>query len=198
MDHVPQHHIHLSRPHNNMCNNPPPFLLKNPIPHQGLINIQPDMQPKPPQLGQYPNTGTSVDHTILLTSEEEVQQQTHSLYYSTPSESSPTTTEAIPVTTRTPLIIPRPKTKTSLRIPRISLRSNVHNRQARATHNYSLVDDLAQSLSSMLVLEVLQTCPTQRKSLLSSLGEIDLADTRLITFDLDSGEPHLPTLISFQ
>jgi hypothetical protein len=50
----------------------------------------------------------------------------------------------------------------------------------------------------MSVLEVLQTCPTQWKSLLSPEGAIDLADTRLITFDLDSREPHLPTLVSFQ
>jgi hypothetical protein len=50
----------------------------------------------------------------------------------------------------------------------------------------------------MSVLEVLQTCPTQRNSLLSALGAVDLADTQLITFDIDSGEPHLPTLISFQ
>jgi hypothetical protein len=50
----------------------------------------------------------------------------------------------------------------------------------------------------MSVLEVLQTCPTQRKSLLSALGAVDPADTRLITFDLDSGEPRLPALIAFQ
>jgi hypothetical protein len=50
----------------------------------------------------------------------------------------------------------------------------------------------------MSVLEVLQTIPTQRKSLLSTLGEVDPAETQLITFDLDSGEPRLPTLISFQ
>jgi hypothetical protein len=50
----------------------------------------------------------------------------------------------------------------------------------------------------MSVLEVLQTCPTQWKSLLSSLGEVDPADTRLITFDLDSEEPHLPSLVAFQ
>jgi hypothetical protein len=65
-------------------------------------------------------------------------------------------------------------------------------------HNYSLVDDLAQSPAAMSVLEVLQTCPTQRKSLLSTLGVVDPADTELITFDLDSGEPRLPTLIAFQ
>jgi hypothetical protein len=50
----------------------------------------------------------------------------------------------------------------------------------------------------MSILEVLQTCPTQQKSLLFSLGAVDPADTRLITFDLDNGEPHLPTLITFQ
>jgi hypothetical protein len=50
----------------------------------------------------------------------------------------------------------------------------------------------------MSVLEVLQTCPTQRKSLLSTLGVADPTDTRLITFDLDCGEPCLPTLVGFQ
>jgi hypothetical protein len=50
----------------------------------------------------------------------------------------------------------------------------------------------------MSVLEVLQTCPTQWKSLLSTLGAVDPTDTRLITFDLDSGEPRLPALIAFQ
>jgi hypothetical protein len=73
------------------------------------------------------------------------------------------------------------------------LRRNVHNLHARATHNYSLVDELAQSPAAIFVLEVLQTCPSQRKSLLFALGEIDTTDTQLITFDLDNGEPCLPT-----
>jgi hypothetical protein len=50
----------------------------------------------------------------------------------------------------------------------------------------------------MSVLEVLQTCPTQRKSLLSTLGAVDPVDTRLITFDLDSCEPFLPALVAIQ
>jgi hypothetical protein len=41
-------------------------------------------------------------------------------------------------------------------------------------------------------------CPTQWKSLLSSLGVVDPADTRLIKFDVDCGEPCLPTLEAFQ
>jgi hypothetical protein len=101
------------------------------------------MQPTPPQLGQYPNTGTFVDRTILLTSEEEVLLQTRSHQYSTHSKSAPTISAAILFTTRPPLIIPRPNTETSLHIPHIPLRRNVHNPQARATHNYNLIDDLA-------------------------------------------------------
>jgi hypothetical protein len=50
----------------------------------------------------------------------------------------------------------------------------------------------------MSILKFLQTCPTQWKSLISSLGEIHPANTRLITFNLDCGEPHLPALVSFQ
>jgi hypothetical protein len=95
-------------------------------------------------------------------------------------------------------MIPCPNTEPPICIPRIPLRRNVNNPQARATHNYSLVDDLAQSPAAMSVLEVLQTCPTQQKSFLSTLGEVDPADTRLITFDLDCGEPRLPTLVAFQ
>jgi hypothetical protein len=162
------------------------------------MNTQQDMQPTLPQIGQYPNPGNPVDRTILLTSEEEVLLQTRSRQYNTTPESAPTTSDAPPVITGPPLMIPHPNTDPPLRIPRIPLRRNVHNPQARAAHNYSLVDDLAQSPAAMSVLEVLQTCPTQRKSLLSTLGAVDPADTRLITFDLDSGEPRLPALIAFQ
>jgi hypothetical protein len=95
-------------------------------------------------------------------------------------------------------MIPHPNTEPNPRIPHMPLRWNVHNPHARETHNYSLVDDLAQSPAAMSVLEVLQTCPSQHKSLLSTLGAVDPADTRLITFDLDSGEPRLPTLVAFQ
>jgi hypothetical protein len=72
---------------------PPPAMLQNPIPHQGVMNTQQDMQPAPPQMGQYPNLGNPADHTILLTSEEEVLLQTHSRQYNAPPESSPTTSK---------------------------------------------------------------------------------------------------------
>jgi hypothetical protein len=60
-----------------------------------------------------------------------------------------------------------------------------------------MVDDLVQSPAAMFILEVLQTCPTQWKFLLSALGVVDPVDTRLNTFDIDSEEPRLPTLVAF-
>lgn len=177
---------------------PPPVVLQNPIPHQGMMNTQQEMHLAPPQAGPYHNLVTLTDRTILLTSEEEVLLQTHSHQYNTPSDPTPTTSEATPITTSPPLMILGPNIETPLRISHIPLRRNVHNPQARAVHNYSLVDDLVQSLAAMSVLEVLQTCPTQRKSLLFALGAVDPIDTRFITFDLDSGEPSLPALVAFQ
>ena len=49
----------------------------------------------------------------------------------------------------------------------------------------------------MSSLEVLQTFPPQRKSLLSANGGIDLANSGLITFDLESHVPRLPHQITF-
>jgi hypothetical protein len=154
---------------------PPPAVLQNPIPHQGVINTQQDTQHPPPQVSQYHNPNNPAERTILLTSEEEILLQTRNRQYPATAESTPTETNPTP--TRPPLVIPRPSTEPPLRIPCIPLHRNVHNPQARAAHNYSLVDDLAQSPAAMSVLEVLQTCPTQRKSLLSALGAVDPADT---------------------
>jgi hypothetical protein len=98
--------------------------------------------------------------TILLTSEEEVLLQTCSCQYSAPSKSPPIPPETIPTTMEPHFMIPHPNMETPLHIPRIPLRRNVHNPQARVAHNYNLVDDLAQSSTTMSVLEVIQTCPT--------------------------------------
>jgi hypothetical protein len=173
-------------------------VLQNPIPHQGLVNTQQDTQHPPPQVGQYHNPNNPAERTILLTSEEEILLQTRNRQYPAPAESTPTSAKTNPTPMGPPLVIPRPSADPPLRIPRIPLRRNVHNPQARAAHNYSLVDDLAQSPTAMSVLEVLQMCPTQWKSLLSAMGAVDPADTQLITFDLDSCEPRLPAVVAIQ
>jgi hypothetical protein len=156
------------------------------------------MQHPPPQIGQYTTPGTTqprdlIDRNIFLTNEE-ILLQTHSRQYSMPLDSTSTTSETWPAPIGQPLMIPRPNTEPIPRIPR----RNVHDPHANAAHNYSLVDDLAQSPAAISVLEVLQTCPSQRKSLLSSLGEIDTADTQLITFNSNNEEPRLPPQVAFQ
>ena len=43
----------------------------------------------------------------------------------------------------------------------------------------------------MSASEVLQSCTTQRKALLSAIGGVDPSYTSLISFDSDNCEPHL-------
>ena len=52
-------------------------------------------------------------------------------------------------------------------------KKTLHNPNARATGNYSVVEDLAQTPCAMLALEVLQSCATQRDALLAALGSMD-------------------------
>jgi hypothetical protein len=124
----PPAQLPLSRPPNNTCNNPPPpIVLKNPIPHQGVINTQQNTESTPPQLGQYLNPNNPTDHTILLTSEEEILLQTRNCQYHALAESPPIPPETTPTPMGPLLVIPHPNTETPLHIPHIPLHRNVHN-----------------------------------------------------------------------
>ena len=50
----------------------------------------------------------------------------------------------------------------------------------------------------MSTLEVLQSCPTQRKNLLTALGDTNPSDTNLIHFNLENLKPRLPHQLAFQ
>jgi hypothetical protein len=50
----------------------------------------------------------------------------------------------------------------------------------------------------MSALEVLQSCPAQRRSLLKVIGGIDPTDSNLIVFNLDDHIPRLPPQLAFQ
>jgi hypothetical protein len=50
----------------------------------------------------------------------------------------------------------------------------------------------------MSTLEVLKSCPTQRKALLKDIGVIDPIDNNLIIFDLKYHIPRLPPQLAFQ
>jgi hypothetical protein len=102
---------------------------------------------------------------------------------------------------------PPPPPETNLQIekpepqPRILkgvLKCSTHNPNARATQNYSIVEDLGETPCIMSTLEVLQTCPSQRNALLSALGAIEPNGSKLIKFDVIDVKPCLPYYVSFQ
>ena len=68
-------------------------------------------------------------------------------------------------------------------IPKGVLKHSGNNTNARATHNYLVVKDLGQTPCAMSVLEVLQCCPPQRKSLLYALGVSDDSSSSIIKFE---------------
>ena len=57
---------------------------------------------------------------------------------------------------------------------------------------------MAQTPCAMLTLEVLQHCPSQRKTLLSSLEVVDPTNSNCITFNLDYFKTRLSHNLAFQ
>jgi len=78
------------------------------------------------------------------------------------------------------------------------LQKSAFNPHARVAQNYNIVEDLVVSPSVMSALEVLSSCPAQRKLLLSAIGVVDIQDSNLIIFDLENSTPRLPHQMAFQ
>ena len=74
-------------------------------------------------------------------------------------------------------------------------KKTLHNPNARAASNYSLVEYLAQTPCAMSALEVLQTCPTQWDALLVALGSMD-SSSLMEKFHLSDVKIHLPYHVS--
>lgn len=159
--------------------------MQEPFPHQGVVNTH---QQQPPQ-----NDTGGGSHEIYMAGKE-LFFQTRNRNYDTPSDIEPSgTSMSVPTTSlnisKVP-IEPLPKTvKEPMR------RSGHHS---KATHSYRIIYDLAQSPVSMSSLEVFQSCPRQRKALISALGAIDPSDSRIVVFDLDKASLRLPSLVTFQ
>ena len=123
---------------------------------------------------------------------EEVNLQTKKNQYETNTKTPDRETTSTSNTANVPLHLPPPAG------PHLPIKRLANNTTARAAVNYSIINDLAQSPMTMSALEVLKTCPTQRKSLLDTLDAVDPSKSKLITFDLDQGEPRMPSTIAFQ
>lgn len=82
-------------------------------------------------------------------------------------------------------------------MPKRSTKSSTVNPNARATKNYSIVEDLAQSPCAMSALEALQSCPAQRSALLIVIGAVDPKNSHVITFHMSSVKRRLPHHMAF-
>jgi hypothetical protein len=117
---------HQQAPHHYL-KEPPLTILENPIPHQGVMNTQPEISSTPPQMGKYQNLGPNQprnpsNHNIVHTKEEEIILQTHDRQYNVPLDSTTTTSKAAPPISKKPLMISHPNTEPSPRIPHMLLR----------------------------------------------------------------------------
>jgi hypothetical protein len=97
-----------------------------------------------------------------------------------------------------PLHIKKTMGETMTHIPKGAFKKSSHNPNARASQNYSVIEDLAQTPCAMSSLEVLQSFPSQRKALLSSLGVVEPANSGSIIFYPSNVKPHFPYHVTFQ
>ena len=104
-----------------------------------------------------------------------------------------------PAPLESPLHIGNPMDKPNIapRIPKGVLKHSGHNPNSRATQNYSVFEDLGQTPCAMSAFEVLESCPPQRKALLSSLGINDDNSSSVIKFETMGIQPRLPYYVYF-
>jgi hypothetical protein len=115
--------------------------------------------------------------------------------YSKPSASEKGKEAEIPYL---PLQIEKTLGETMTRIPKGAFKRASHNPNARAAQNYFVVEDLSQTPCAMSALEVLQSCPAQRKSLLTALGSTETCNLGTIMLDMTDLKPRFPYHVAFQ
>jgi hypothetical protein len=97
-----------------------------------------------------------------------------------------------------PLHIEKTLGETMTRIPKGAFKKYSHNPNARATQNYSVVEDLSQTPCAMSALEFLQSCPSQIKAMLAALGSTKTCNPGTIMLDTTDLKPRLPYHVAFQ
>ena len=88
------------------------------------------------------------------------------------------------------------KPKAPPHIPKGVLKRSRHTPNSRASQNYSVIKDFGQTPCAMSALEVLQTCPPQRKALLSTLGVSYDSSSSVIKFETHGVQPRFPYYVS--
>jgi hypothetical protein len=139
-----------------------------------------------------PNNPSSVN-IYMVRGDAFIKTRAHN--YSKPSASEKGKQADLP---SLPLQIEKALGETMTRIPKVAFKKDSHNPNARATLNYSMVEDLSQTSCAMSALEVLQNYPAQKKLLLTALGSMETCNLGTIMLDTTDLKPCLPYHIAFQ
>jgi hypothetical protein len=139
-----------------------------------------------------PNNSSSMN-VYMVRGDALIMTRAHD--YSKPSASKKSKEAEIP---SLPLQIEKTLGETMTHIPKGTFKKSSHNPNARATQNYSVVEDLSQTPCVMSTLEVLQSCPAQRKALLTALGSTENCNPSTIMLDTTDLKPCLPYHVAFQ
>lgn len=120
----------------------------------------------------------------IVNKKNNVLVSTRNKYYGNPSSLNNQATDQPSSSTMTsPEVVPPIIPKLTIKPPKKVVHNSTFNPHARAAQNYNIVEDLAQSPSSMSTLEVLQHCPSQKQALLSAIGGIDPTDSNIVVFN---------------
>jgi hypothetical protein len=168
-------------------------MLTNPFQHgQNLTQASTSVQGGSQENCPPPNNSSSTN-VYMVKSDALITTRAHD--YSKPSASEMGKEAKIP---SLPLQIEKTLGETMTHIPKGAFKRVSHNPNARATQNYSVVEDLSQTPCAMSTLEVLQSCPTQRKALLTALVSTETCNPGTIMLDTTDLKPRLPYHVVFQ
>jgi hypothetical protein len=96
------------------------------------------------------------------------------------------------------LQIKKPMFNSILLPPKSTIHKYTFNPNSHVTQHYNIVEDMAQAPCAMSALEVLQQCPSQRRTLLAAIGIFDPESSNSITFNLDNFTSLLSHELAFQ
>jgi hypothetical protein len=168
-------------------------VLTNPFQHgKNLTQASTSVEGGSQETCPPPNNSSSAN-VYMVRGDALIMTRVHD--YSKPSASKKGKEAELP---SLPLQIENTLGETMTHIPKGAFRKSSHNPNARAAHNYSVVEDLSQTPCAMSTLEVLQSFPTQRKALLTTLGSTETCNPSTIMLDTTDLKPRLPYHIAFQ
>jgi hypothetical protein len=168
-------------------------VLTNPFQHgQNLTQASTSAEGGSQETFPPPNNSSSVN-VYMVRGDALIMTRAHD--YSKPSASEKGKEVELP---SLPLQIENTLGEMMTDIPKGAFEKASHNPNTRAAHNYSVVEDLSQTPCAMSSLEVLQSFPAQKKSLLAALGSTETCNPGTIMLDMTDLKPRFPYHVAFQ